>query len=648
MKYRADIDGLRAIAVLSVVVFHAFPHFLTGGFVGVDIFLVISGYLITRIVNEEVAEGHFSYVRFYQRRIARLVPAFVVMAATTTAVAYVFYAPDDLERYAKSVVAAVLIYSNHYFLHGTGYFEAPTELTPMLHMWSLSVEEQFYIIFPSILVLVVKRNKSAPMLIGALAATSFAASCVMLPRMQETVFFLLPFRAWELLIGAFLAVKPVSSKPTFGLIGAALVAYPIVVLNEYSPFPGWNALAPCLGAALIISSRSSFVSKALSLPWLNYIGRTSYSFYLWHWPVITFATYFLGRAMNIPEGLAAILASFCLGVLSYHFVELPFRGRRQPSMTGGILLFACVLLAFNFYLNRTDGAPWRLPPKLQALTEEARQLAGPPSSQCEMPELIAADARLSPLELFPEARICKIGDQTAPVQVILWGDSHADAMAPALDTWLAARGMAAYSLTRGGCPPLIGLDRQDSSQWQCRTFNDAAQAVVKAIETRTIFIAARWPYYVEAAPFGSETRNPPVFGQTGEDNASLVRLSLIDTLSWAKANSNKVALVGPTPEMSEDVVRGLARRNFQLSSMDVSVDRSLVDQRQARTIDILKHVSSDAGVEYIDIVPLYCDEQTCLGGNDQHLIFLDNNHLAPAAAKKMERLLTPFIKSADN
>jgi peptidoglycan/LPS O-acetylase OafA/YrhL len=648
VKYRADIDGLRAVAVLSVVVYHALPEFLTGGFVGVDIFFVISGYLITRIVTEDLAEGRFSYVQFYQRRIMRLMPAFTVMAASTTTLAYVFYAPDDLERYAKSIVATVLLYSNHYFLHGTGYFEAPKEVTPMLHMWSLSVEEQFYVIFPSILVVIAKRNYSTPVLIGGLAVASFVASCVMLPRMQDLVFFLLPFRAWELLIGAFLAVKPVSLGPSLGLIGAALIACPLFLLNDNSPFPGWNALAPCLGAALIISSQLSVVSKALSLSWLNYIGRTSYSFYLWHWPVIAFATYLLGRAMNVSEGLAAILASFCLGVLSYHFVEIPFRGRREPFVTGGILLFASVLLALNFYLNRTDGAPWRLPPKLQALAEEARKHAGPPSSQCKLPDLIASDSRLSPLGGLTEARICKVGDQNAPVHVIVWGDSHANAMAPALDTWLAARGMAAYSLTRGGCPPLIGLERQDSSQWQCRTFNEAVQAVVEAIDTHAIFITARWPFYVEAAGFGSETRKPPFFGQTAKDNFSLIQSSLAESLKWAKAHADKVALVGPTPEIGEDVVRGLARRSFQLFPMDVSVGRSLVDLRQARTVDMLEHVSANARVQYINVLPLYCDERTCLGGNEQHLIFLDANHIAPAAAKKIEGLLTPLIRSTGN
>lgn len=648
MKYRADIDGLRAVAVLSVVVYHALPSLLPGGFVGVDIFFVISGYLITRIITEELAEGRFSYIRFYQRRITRLAPAFVAMAAVVTVMAYVFYAPDDLERYGKSVVATVLLHANHYFFNNTGYFEAPAEVTPMLHMWSLSVEEQFYLLFPSVIVLVARARRNMPLLVGALAAASFAASCIFLVSMREAVFFLLPFRAWELLIGAFLAVRPVPLNPKLGLIAVPLIAGPLFLLDAYSSFPAWNALAPCLGAAIIISSQTSVVSRALSLPWVNYIGRTSYSFYLWHWPVITFTTYLLGRELGVPEGMGAVLASFCLASLSYHFVETPFRLRRQPVMIAGLLVAASALLVFGFYLNRADGAPWRLPTQLQAFAEEARKHAGPPSAHCQLGKLIAADGRLSPLERFTEARICKIGDQNASAQVIVWGDSHANAMAPALEDWLSARGMAAYSLTRGGCPPLVGLERQDSNQWQCRAFNEATQAVIARLDPRTVFITARWPTYVEASGFGSESRKPSLFGHRPEDNAPLVEAALIETLRWSKAHLDKVVLVGPTPEIGEDVVRGLARRNFQLRPMEVSVSRSLVDQRQARTVDILNRVSADLGVQYVDILPTYCDEKICLGGDAQNLVFLDANHMAPPAAKKMEGQLTPFITSTHN
>src|SRR5580704_1090978 len=338
LTYRPDIDGLRAVAVLLVVAFHTGIGKFRGGFVGVDVFFVISGFLISSVILAEISAGHFSIAAFYERRIRRIFPALVVMMFVTSFLAAKYFLPSELTDYAKSLLAATFSVSNFYFWRQSGYFDAPAALKPLLHTWSLAVEEQFYIVFPLFLVLIRKlfpeRLRTAVVLF---ALASFVVSAYGAFYAPVSTFYMLHTRAWELLLGTIISLNilPDIKSPLWRnvatIVGLGLIVAAGVFYTSTTPFPGIAALAPCVGSALIIStgrSGSSVVGRALSLKPVVFIGLISYSLYLWHWPIIVFqgvGTFLVSGVSERVVKLAIIVASLIAGTISWKFVEIPFR-----------------------------------------------------------------------------------------------------------------------------------------------------------------------------------------------------------------------------------------------------------------------------------------------------------------------------------
>jgi peptidoglycan/LPS O-acetylase OafA/YrhL len=371
MKYRAEIDGLRCVAVVPVVLFHAGLSMFAGGYVGVDIFFVISGYLITTILYREALQGRLSIRRFYDRRVRRIIPALLLVTAFSTIVSLLIMLPTQLEDYGKSVVAVNLFVSNILFWRESGYFAGAAELKPMLHTWSLAVEEQFYIVFPLVIALLVPRLRILALvgLIAFVTLASFALSDFAATWKPVANFYLAPTRAWELLVGALCAFylhhKGQQSNEWLALAGVIAIALSIVMLDDLTPFPSRFALPAVLGTALIIvyASKETWTARALSLKPLVYIGLISYSAYLWHQPLLAFAR----LQMEHPPTLLLVvlgIASFPMAFLSWRYVEQPFRtksaGTNAPLVSSAMLWvwlglpFLAVTL-FAVYLVVTDG-----------------------------------------------------------------------------------------------------------------------------------------------------------------------------------------------------------------------------------------------------------------------------------------------------
>lgn len=431
MKYRPDIDGLRALAVLPVLFYHAGIPGFSGGFVGVDIFFVISGYLICGMIDDDIAKGAFSLGQFYKRRILRILPALFVMFAVTSILAYVYLLPVELEDYSKSLASAVFSVSNVYFAGTAGYFDAPAETKPLLHTWSLGVEEQFYLVVPLFMLLAHRlMAKRARLLFAAAAVVSFAAAVLVSYRNETFVFYLTPFRAWELALGALLSIRffPVPQRAwarnLCGIAGLLLLLGVIVIGSRLTPLLLMTSLSG-FGAVLVIASGetgSSLAGRLLSWRPIVFIGLISYSLYLWHWPVIVFertdGLFSLG-----PAGLTRlVLVAISVGVayLSWKYIETPFRAMARTqsrAIVFGTASTAMVsTLALCGLVLAIKGAPFRFPERVVSI---ASYLAYDPSGQFRTGRCFLATNRQQ-----LDVQTCLKLDAKRP-NYLLVGDSHA-------------------------------------------------------------------------------------------------------------------------------------------------------------------------------------------------------------------------------
>lgn len=424
--YRPDIDGLRAVAVLLVVAFHLDVKPFSGGYVGVDVFFVISGFLITRIVVAEIACGHgFSFRRFFVRRLRRLFPALAATVAGTLSVGSFILSPALLEQMSASAAAAILSVSNVVFWMQSGYFDTAALLKPLLHTWSLGVEEQFYLVWPPLILAlwVALPPRAIPWALGGIGAASLAAAHWALARDPSAAFYLMPFRVYEFVIGALLVWLPARALPpgraadAAGFAGLAMIFAAAVLYGEETDFPGVAALLPCAGTGLVIAAgQGSGCGRLLGTRPLVRIGLISYSLYLVHWPLIVLARYHEFGPLSALSRLAVFICAVALAALMYRFVERPFR-RPVPRGAAGSGRFvtasavvAVAVAGAGLYATASGGLPWRMPEALSA--EAVRE-----GMQRRLAHVTAA-CRIAQFETSPAC------NREAPVQVLILGDSH--------------------------------------------------------------------------------------------------------------------------------------------------------------------------------------------------------------------------------
>jgi peptidoglycan/LPS O-acetylase OafA/YrhL len=567
-RYRPEIDGLRALAILPVVLFHYRVPGFRGGFVGVDVFFVISGYLITSLIQTEMTRGTFSLAHFYERRVRRIFPGLFAMLAVVSAVAYVFFFPVDLVRYAQSLFATALFGANFEFWREAGYFDAFANQKPLLHLWSIAVEEQFYVLFPALLILM---RRSAPRLrvaaMGFIFLASFVLSAWGVGAAPVATFYLLPARAWELMLGALLAlgaIPAIRSRMTsdvLAALGLILIGVAVFAFTSETPFPGPAALVPCAGAALVIHAghpERTLTGRMLAARPLVFIGLISYSLYLWHWPVFVFATYVPFHEPAGVQSVALIALSFVLAALSWRFVEQPFRKSRRHltrrALFPGAAFTAGITAASAVFAASTDGLPERLQPQLQRILAEQDDHE-PRIANCF--GMTAADAR--------ERRLCTIGAKGVAPSFILWGDSHADAILPAVSQAAARAGRAGLFAGGEACPPLLGVT---TPMPDCRAFNDAVMARAKDAHIREVILESRWAKYAEGTAYGAEPKGRVVVltddactaGEIAHDNHDVFARGLLRTVDRLKVLRKEIVIVAAVPEIGWPVPAVLARR----------------------------------------------------------------------------------------
>ena len=650
-NYRSDIDGLRAVAVLLVLMFHLGLG-VPGGYIGVDVFFVISGYLITGIIKRQIEQGEFTFAAFYARRARRILPALLVVLLVSSVAAFFILLPSDLERYARSVVAALLSVANFWFWSQGGYFGAASEMAPLLHTWTLAVEEQFYILLPIALLLMYRWTSHwvGRLLLLACAGT-FAASAWFVSTRTPEVFYLSPFRAWELLVGSLLAMYrlPVVAsnlhRQGIAATGLLLIVAPAFVYTAQTVFPGPAAALPCFGAALLIwigASGDTATTKLLKSRALVFVGLISYSLYLWHWPLLVFTKHAMGENLGLGARLAVGLASLVLAALSWRFIETPFRSmarttnRQAWAFSGAtVALLGGMVVAVVF----SHGLQSRFTPEVAALDR---------ASAREVVRTECIDLRV-PLDANT---VCRIGATGGPPTMLIWGDSYAHAMLPAFDAAFRRMGVAAWFAAESGCPPLpaASVSFQGRDNWRCREFNDKMVKFVGAqAGLRQVVLAAAWDGYANAAS-GYKLR---VIG-TGDSATSLKQgIEVLAQQLRASGVNRDLIVVGQVPSFGWSVPHKMLLRQLNGELIE-PLKRSEWREKSAVSREIFQSLAaSSSQLIFIESAEWFCASGACRYASDQgQPLYWDGGHINAQGnrfiAPLLERALRPLIDNSKN
>lgn len=499
--YRPDVDGLRAVAIGIVLLFHTSLG-CPGGYIGVDVFFVISGFLITGLIVKQQYSGDFRLRDFWYRRIRRIMPASAVMVLVVLIAGALLLLPHDYCDLAQSTIAQQLLLANVYFYRTTGYFAGPAGEKPLLHMWSLAVEEQFYVLYP-LLLLLVHRYRIAHLWQWLLSLTliSFALSVWGVRSHPNATYYVLPTRAWELLVGGLLCSVPASTKTPRALrellavSGAAMILIASVAMDSNTPFPGCNAVFPCIGTALLIyvnTGSLTFVGRLLaSTPFVR-VGLISYSLYLWHWPILAYCRYWLGDTLPIWTAMCAVAVSCGIAFVSWKYIELPFRSGLKAIPQRRVVLGVCasvpVLVMISVALLVGHGVPGRL-------GDDVVQVRAARESYGFIHEVSMGDlaARKTPV----------LGESSGSVRCMLWGDSHAMSLAVGLDEACKSSGVRCVQVTRSSTAPLLDFVSRSRSG-----LNDLAPAFCRSVvdfakseRTDIAILAGEWWRYSQSDAF---------------------------------------------------------------------------------------------------------------------------------------------------
>ena len=650
MSFRADINGLRALAVLSVLFYHfSIPGF-GGGYVGVDVFFVISGFLMTQIIHTKLSAERFTLTGFYAARVRRILPALLGLVIIMLACGFFYLIPSDYELLGRHAFRSLLFTSNINFAHKGGYFDTTASEEWLLHTWSLSVEGQFYLLFPFFLLGLMKLGSGRFLKTGVITlfALSLLLSTVETRYDQTSAFYLLPTRIWEFLAGAmtYFFKWPSFPKRHLEKAGIALILSAVFFYSGELEYPGYLALLPVLGAAAVISSRSN--NLLLTNKAAQFFGNISYSLYLWHWPVILAAKYF---DVNLsPLHIVSLLAvSMLLGTLSYIWIETPFRHAKKETSDKkslAVCVGGCLSVALAAYLvSSFDGIPLRVPDNVREVVLEKKDI-NPRRSACLF------DGKKN----LPE---CSLGTKAAP-SVVLWGDSHADAVFTTFNESLIAANRSGIFYSYSGCPSVLGaLYSRNTKRWnknwtrdQCKNFNQKVfDKILSDPQIHDVFMVSRWSGYLQD---GNKNNGSPiyvVFNNGEKADASNLQertqqytKNILGTMCSLREHGKNVYVVAPTPEMDRNVPEALAKSRL-LEHQDITIDVPLsgYEEQNAPVLQALKQAKMQCGVHILDIKPYLCDKNKCPGIRNGRSLYRDTHHLNEYGSHFLEPMFSKVL-----
>ncbi len=666
MKYRSEIDGLRAIAVIPVILFHAGFSLFKGGFVGVDIFFVISGYLITTIIYKEINAGTFSFLYFYERRIRRIFPALFFISFVCIPFAWFWLAAIEYKRFSESLATINIFSSNILFWSQGGYFSPNTALKPLLHTWSLAVEEQFYIFFP--LLLLWKRIRKHQLvvlsLVFLLSLIWSEYSSTLYPKAN---FYLLVSRAWELLAGAILAIvlprvkmkRPVLSQ-IGALLGFGMIIYSIAFFSESDLMPNMLTLIPVIGTVLIIAfaDKRTLIGRMLGFKPIVSIGLMSYSAYLWHQPLFAFARVRLVGAVSSDIYIGLIVCTLVLAYLTWRFIEAPFRKkggftRRQVFVTA--ILGAVFFIGFGLTGIITKGLPSRLSGDADYYASFANKYRPVKGEICY--------SNRNHL-LLPPQEEC-IYNSEFNLTVALWGDSHAGAIIDPLAKGMASQQQGIIEIVSIGCPPVIGF-KESAKVTKCNQFNVESLKYLKGSSIQTVILLARWAFYIEGKRFnngegGVEAGADDGYGLPISKNKSFIHdkeyLSEMGRIYRSAVEAlldagKQVVLVYPIPEAGwnvPDFFTKIYLHNYEpLKSSIVSTSYDVFQSRTKNAYTQLDKLPVHPNLLKIYPERVFCNSTVsgrCILEDNKKPLYYDDDHLNYLGGELVSRQIINGMKA---
>ncbi|ABG39610.1 acyltransferase 3 [Paraglaciecola sp. T6c] len=629
MKHRQDIDGLRAIAVLAVVLFHFGVTGMSGGYAGVDIFFVISGFLITSILMKDAETQSISFLGFYEKRIRRLFPALFATVLASFIAAYFIFMPDEFREFGRSAIAAIVYLSNVFFWLSSDYFQGSSELSPLLHTWSLAVEEQFYLIFPVIVWASYKLGKRAfYWSVASLFTCSFVASIWYISISASTVFYLSPFRFWELLAGSIVAiafkenlVPNAKIASWLGVLGLILLVAPIFVLNKESLFPGWAAVPSCLGTALLIwaNDQNKWIGKLLKLRFMQFTGKISYSMYLWHWPIVVFYGYWIIRDLVWWDTLLLVIVTYAISHLSCKYLEAPFRLHRGDILRplkvySTSIAFSFVIFVLGVLVWKADGYKARFPHFVEQLNlKDAHKESG--FAGC----FIKEDQFYNDNWSYDS---CVMTMPGATETILLWGDSHAFHLIGGLKTIQQELNVNIALYASAGCSPLFDTDIPRNPQ--CRANNEFVKELIDTHNINGLVLAGNWAW-------AFKVEDPDI-------DLSSVR----STFTALTEADKKVFVVNQVPIYP---VKNPAFLGMRLStSSKAPQDYLLAPEYGVKASEQIKSLLPDENV--FSPQDLLCEKGKCLIYRNKEIMVRDRAHLSSAASIYIVQSMAPKLKNA--
>jgi peptidoglycan/LPS O-acetylase OafA/YrhL len=647
--YRADIDGLRAVAVLSVVTFHAWPSILPSGFVGVDIFFVISGFLISSIIFKAVDQDSFSFKDFYSRRIRRIFPALGLVFVACLSMGWFALFADEYKMLGKHVASGAVFISNFTLLKESGYFDPAAELKPLLHLWSLGIEEQFYVVWPLLVYVTAKLRINLLITTILLAVLSFGLNIGRIDAHVVQTFYSPITRVWELMLGALLAYITLYSSDQYRLvtekfanciaiIGLVLIVMALFLLNDTKLFPGWWAALPTVGGIMLIAAGpSAWVNRrVLASNPLVFVGLISYPFYLWHWPLLSFLRIIESSDPSPFLVFIAVLISVLLAWLTYFLVEKRIRRHSSSWIVIGLVIAVAISGCIGKVIQRKDGLPDR--PSFAHYKEYEKKLAR---------EAAVDDVCLEYIQQSGEQMLfdyCRASNLKAREWIAIIGDSHAHVLFSGFSAEFEKRGLGTILMANSSCPPFLdtATGKTDTETTLCSSkIEQILSLVTKEKNIEKILIATRGPVYITGHDFGPAKKmfNPAfqiksVHTQEIDTSREVFFDGFNKTIGYIIKNNKKVAYFMENPELGmlprNCLGRPLIFSDRNKCTVNLEIYKKRMDDYRAGVFDIKKHYPE---LLILDPESLFCDVKVCTGIKNNMLLYTDEDHISVDGSK---------------